>query len=402
MNKTRKHLRETLENLLQTAQFDSLIETCKAALLDARNRKDKETEALALIGLAQGHKFSGKFKDALLLTDGAITIAQAIANQELLVQATLSRASVHLIGTYQTYEAEQDYRDALGRAYDQDDQAAVSEALAGIAAVLNHRGDVSHAEGFAVEAFRLAREIKQAYWMSNALSVLGSIFGSSRQAEKGLKAFQDAIDIAQRENYRILEVGLMANIGQLLIEQGRYAQEGQQMLEKALHMAQEISSVPDQFMILFRLGRAAEMQAIIEQAAEHYNVMLVRSQEWQTRAYEGLAFFNLGVLAYNRKHFDDALANLEQSLLIARETKNPYQEAQIEQVLAVTYSSLHHWEQALDHYMAARSLYDALDNRQMAGQMMQAILMTYLRRFFDTILKWLGLGQKDDTTPPEM
>jgi tetratricopeptide (TPR) repeat protein len=188
----------------------------------------------------------------------------------------------------------------------------------------------------------------------------------------------------------------MAHIGQALVTQGRYADEGQQMLEKALRMAREIYSIPDQFMILFWMGRSAEIRGEAEQAGEHYNTMLIRAQEWQARPYEGIAFFNLGILAFNRHQFDDAIANLEQALMIARETKNPYQEAQIEQILGATYSRLHDWDSTLDHYMAARTLYDALDNHFMVNQMMQAILMTYLRRILAQILAWLGFGSDND------
>lgn len=400
MNKTTMNLRDTLDALIQTAQFDTLIETSKAALLDARNHRDKATEALSLIGLAQGHKFMGKFKEALLLTDGALDLAHQTGDSSLAIQARLSRASIHLHGTYQSYEAEADFRSALTLAHDSNDQAATVEALIGIAAALNQQSYAMRAEGFAREAFEIAREIDDSYLITQALTTLGSILDNTNQAEKALKSFQDATTIAQTENYRILEVTLMGNIGQVLIKQGRYAEEGQQMLEKALRMAKEIYSIPHQFAILLSMGRSAETQGSLEEAAEHYNTMLIRAQEWQTRAYESIAFFNLGVLAFNRKHFDDALANLEQALMIARETKNPSQEAQTEQILGLTYSMLQDWDKTLDHYMAARTLYDALDNSHMVSQMGQAILLTYLRRIVATFLSWLGLGKKDDT-PPE-
>jgi tetratricopeptide (TPR) repeat protein len=400
MNKTTLHLHETLDTLIQTAQFDTLIETSKAALLDARNHDDKTTEVLALIGLAQGHTFIGKFKDALLLTDGAMDLAPQIDDSHLAVQAILTRASVHLLGTYQIHEAESDYRLALSLAHDINDQVAIIDALIGIAAALNQQAYAGRAEGFAREAFEIAREIDNSYLIAQALTGIGTSLSKANQSEKALKAFQDATSIAQTENYRILEVTLMGNIGQLLVKQGRYAQEGQQMLEKALRMATEIYSVPHQFAILFTIGRASETQGLMEQAAEHYNTMLIRAQEWQTRAYEGMAFFNLGVLAFNRKHYDDALANLEQALMIARETQNPFQEAQVEQILGLSYSMLQDWENTLDHYMAARSLYDALDNEHMVRQMMQAIVLTYLQGIVAKLLGWLGLAKKEDT-PPE-
>jgi tetratricopeptide (TPR) repeat protein len=403
MNETILHLRETMDSLLQTAQFNILADTAKAGLLDARQRGDKAAEALALIGLAETHKFTGKFKDALLLCEGASNLARQANEPHLVIQATLTRASIHLVGTYHIYEAETDYRLALNLAHDINTSDETALALIGISAALNAQGDIGRAERFAREAFEIAREIDNSYLIANSLTVLSSVLGHANQIEKALKASQDAIMIAQAENYRLLEMILTGNIGQLLVKQGRYTQEGLQLLEKALRMAKEIHSVPDQFVILCRMGRSLEMQSKIEEAAEHYNAMLIRAQEWQTRAYEGLGFFNLGTLALNRQHYDDAIANLDQALIIARETKNPYHEAKIEEVLGVTYSKLQEWNSTLDHYMAARTLYDALDNEYMVNQMMQAILLTYFRRIMATILHWLGIGKKEatDTPPPE-
>lgn len=401
MTETTLSLRQKIETFIHKAQFDSLMGKSKAALMDARKHHDKGREALALLGLAQGQKFIGKFKDALLLTNGAINLAQELADEHLKIQALLIRASIHLVGTYQIHEAETDYREALSLAHHLNDVYAMAEAMIGIAATLNHQRLFPSAEEFILEAYRLARELNEQYLIGNALHILGSVYGNTNQIDEALKAFQNAMTIAQTENYRILELALMANIGYVLIVQGRYANEGQQMLEKALRMAREVHSIPDQFVIIFWMGRTAEMRGEMEQAGEHYNTMLIRAQEWQTRTYEGLAFFNLGILAYHRHHYDDALANLNQSLMIARETKNPYQEAQIEQLLGMTSSQLQDWDSTLDHFMAARTLYDALENQHMVNQMMQSILMTYVRRFFAKILSWLGIGGTDDTAPPE-
>lgn len=398
MNETTMHLRRTLDNLIQTAQFDTLMDTSKMALVDARKHNDKIVEALSLLGLAESHKFIGKFTEALLLTDGALNIAQVLPDEHLKAQTYLIRASIHLMGTYQIHEAETDYREALAIAHDIQDHYTVAQALAGVGAAFNQQRNLPQAEEFAREALRIANELNEPYLIVHTLNILGTIHGNSGRTDEALKVFQKAVEMAQIENFRVLEVALITNIGQVLVQQGRYSDEGQQMLEKALRMAQEISHIPEQFTILFWMGRSAEIRGDTEQAGEHYNTMLIRSQEWQTRAYEGIAFFNLGILAFNRQHYDDAVSNLDQSLMIARETKNPYQEAQIEQVLGATYSRLQDWDSTLDHYMAARTLYDALDNHQMVNQMMQAILMTYLRRFVAQVLSWLGIGKERDSS----
>ena len=136
-----------------------------------------------------------------------------------------------------------------------------------------------------------------------------------------------------------------------------------------------------------------EQKDSLDLAAQYYGLMLEKAQKWRARAYEGQAFFNLGLLAYNRTHYDDAINNLEQAIVIAQATKNPFQEAQIEQVLGATYLANNDYDSALDHYMAARSTYDALDNGYMAGQLLQQIVIVYFQRLLSTVLQWVGLKQ---------
>ena len=46
--------------------------------------------------------------------------------------------------------------------------------------------------------------------------------------------------------------------------------------------------------------------------------------------------------------------------------------------------------------MAARSLYDSLDNAYMANQLLQQMIIVYLQRLLNNVLQWIGL-RNDDT-----
>ena len=401
MNETSHNLRSTIETFIQTAQFDALIETCKIALTDARERSDKVTEVISLIGLAQGLKYTGKFKEARILIDGALNFARQPGDEELIARVLIASGDIFLSATFQSHEAERDYREALTIARRFNGLDIMSEAQCGLSATYHQMDNTQETQKHAREAFDLARDASNRYWMASALSYIGAAAAKS-QPEKAMQAFEDAMTIARQDNFRLMELNLTGQIGHLLCREKRYADEGQMMLEKALAMAKDFRSVPHEFTAIYRLGRALEERGSLDLAAQYYGNMLDRAQKWAARSYEGVAFFNLGILAYNRKHFDDAIANFEQSLAIARETKNPFQEAQAEQVIGSCYFKMSDYDRALDHYMAARSIYDSLENQFMANSVLQRIVRVYFQRVLANIMRWLGLRNGDDSNTEDI
>jgi tetratricopeptide (TPR) repeat protein len=395
MEKTMTLLRATIENLLESAQFELLMDTCKTALAEARKQGDKPAEVMALIGLSHAQKFAGKFHEARVLINGALDAATLLADNELLLLALLASASLHLTANFQSFEAEHDYRVALNLAHDSGDTVSVADALAGLAAVYMQLGDNHRAGRYAREAISAAQDANYRYGLASGLSLAGAA-AVAKQADIALQAFEDSLAIAKEEGFVLLELALIGNIGQLVAEEGRYRDDGIKMLEKSMKMAREVRSVPHEFTALYRLGRLYETKVQLDAAAKVYGDMLERAQAWGARSYEGVAFFNLGISAYGRQHHDDAVANFEQALGIARETKNPYQEAQIEQALGAAYSHVQNWDAALGHYMAARSLYDSLDNSVMANSLLQSIFLIYVNRLWAKLLSMLGLGSQKE------
>ena len=114
----------------------------------------------------------------------------------------------------------------------------------------------------------------------------------------------------------------------------------------------------------------------------------------ENRAYEGLAFYELGRLHIQGEHYEEAIASFEQALLISRETMNPFHEAQTEAALGISYSLKHEYNEALSHYMAARTLYDALDDDTRMSDMTRQIILTYINRIVHNILRFLGLRRE--------
>lgn len=200
---------------------------------------------------------------------------------------------------------------------------------------------------------------------------------------------------------------VIANKGLLLTHDHRYFDDGLELLEKALIIAQNIRCATHEFTALFFLGLTRMRVNQFDIAQDYFDTMLNRAQTWKNRAYEGMTFYELGRLHLASLRYNLAIANFDQAWLISRETMNPFYEAQTEAALGYAYSLKHEYQLALKRYIAARTLYDALEDDSRMSDMTRAIVMTYINRFIHGILTFFGLrsdssdssSENDDSQP---
>lgn len=387
-----------ISQYVQRAQFDQLINLCKETLLKARARHDRSLESTALYGLSLGHLYLGKFRDARLLDDGALQYAREANDEIALAWALTLSGHIHMTATYQSYEANDDYRAALRLAHAQDAPIITIEALTGIANFLLSIGEHSRAQRYAREAFEIAREQDYQAGMVNALCVLGNVLHAEKKVEPALKAFRDALMICETLGLRLHEGLVLGNIGMIEVTSEGHYDEGMHKLEQSLHMAQDIRCAPHEFMALYWLGVAQVQHGKLDAAHDYYDKMLQRAQTWKSREYEGSAFFNLGTLYLVDGRFEDAADSYHHAAAIARETKNPFYEARAEQAIGVAKSAERDYRTALEHYGNAREIYIALDNDRQAADLMRAIVFTHIARIVDDMLRFLGVRKDDDAT----
>ncbi|MDQ7023942.1 MAG: tetratricopeptide repeat protein [Anaerolineae bacterium] len=383
----------TIRNYLQAGDFHRALNACRVILEDARERQDEQSEAIAIIGLAQVHQYIGKFYDARVYADGGLQSAQAIAIPELTTMALNTRASIFFVGNLKFDEAEADYRAALQLAHNNDDKRGIATALAGIAAIYNHAHDYNRAIKYARESFDFAREMPDDFLMATALGIMGNGFVKQGSYEKSLKAFDDALGFCEKYNNKLIEIYLMGNKGFLLTQDVRYFDDGLQLLDQALTAAQDMDCAPHEFALLHMNAITRERVGQDDIALDYYLTMVNRAQTWENRAYEALTFYEIGRMYTRSKEYNESIDNFGHALLISRETMNPFYEAQVESAMGMTYALMHDYESALSHYMAARTLYDALGDDSRTSSLTQTILLTYINRLIDRILRFLGVRQ---------
>ncbi len=400
MESSALRLRDRIDDLLRAAAFQEIIDLCKPILAQARKSSNAPIQALSLVGLSLGHLYLGKFEEARVLVDGALRFARQSHDPELEALALCANGTLHLHATYLYPDAESYYRDALRVAHQAGDGRGTAAALLGVAYSTRNQEMYGRSVGYAREAFELGREIGDLDVQIGALSLLAADLADQNQRERALKAYQDALGISEESGAKFYESDLLGGVGILFAESERYHAEGMEMLARSLELAQERNSAPQEYSALNQLGRAHERRGEYEAAQGYYETMLNRAQEWNNRAYESAAFYALGQVALAQNELDIAVDRFQEAGAIARETMNPFREAQVEYALGTVYSHKRDYKEAISHYMAARSIYDALDQTRRARNLLTTIVITYLNQLLDRLMRALGLRSDDDSQLP--
>lgn len=395
MTETSEKLYDIIDRIIQVPDFERLLKISTFALARARQQGDQLTEVTALIGLAQAHIYRGQFADARILINGAIRLADEYDARMLKALALMSSADLHRLGTHQYNGAQRDSREALQIATQYEHPYLIARALLTLSQVYAAQSHAKKTTDYAREAFHIARELDDEQLQSIALALIakGSL---DTHLDRAIQAHDDANDLTKTNGFHLVELDLMLVMGELLCTHPRHVADGRDLLDYARQTAQDYESIPHQFLAWQQLGRSWVRHEQYETAQSHYADMLQQTQMWQIPAYEGDVFSAMAQLAFQQEDYTQSIHHYEQALHIAQETNNPFEEARLSHQLAQNYLALQQYERALDYYMAARSVYDALDDNAMATTMLSGIIHVYLRRLIDQVLSWLGLGKTQE------
>jgi predicted ATPase/Tfp pilus assembly protein PilF/tRNA A-37 threonylcarbamoyl transferase component Bud32 len=141
---------------------------------------------------------------------------------------------------------------------------------------------------------------------------------NSSQPEAALASYEAAMACYRQLNDSYGLARVMGVYGGYLFELGRVA-EGQVELERALAMSQEVGNALGEGVAEFNLGVVADGQVRATVAREHYERALVLFRKLGYRRYEGGLLNNLGCLVRKLGHHAQAVAYLEQALAMYRE-----------------------------------------------------------------------------------
>jgi len=268
---------------------------------------------------------------------------------DTLIPAVLNGLGITLyrLGLLET--AWQQFSTALEVARKQGNEREQGKALTNLSAVAIQTGNFRQAAEFLREAIAYGKTVAR-------LTNLGAIHSYLRDYENALLAFNEALELAEKENDFRRKITLWNNIGAIYWLQGNH--------EQALYCLQRALEIASQTQDLFRtapvhltLGLVYTDLGEFELAEKHFVELLDISRRLGDRVGEVGALIRLGFLRVRQIHWDDAVKILEEALQIAKQINHLPSVALALFNLGVAYEGKRDYERALNYYHEALSLW---------------------------------------------
>ncbi len=373
-------LRQKLQELALSAQFDTLLERSKQLLRASRQENAAVTEVVALLSLAEAYRIIGKFHEARVLVDGAHDAAQGLAHPRLRADALIERGLLLLEGYFQPIEALNDFREALHIAYEHNEAAATASALLGVAHVYQALGESDRALIWAKESISTAQELPTPATTAQLWLVLADIYRVQRRLGRAQACLQHAQQLIDANGYTLLLGDALYQAS--LLQANPIAQLMEAVVMPTLSSAQRAR-------YLETLATLFTQEKDFESARKIARSYLEHAQTWRSKPHETVAFALLGYVNTHAGANDEAQAAYAQALALAREHKNPYQEAGILEALAGIAFAAGDYDETLTHLQAARSVYLALDYDRKARLLLGRLLLTHVARFVQKLIAFV-------------
>lgn len=240
------------------------------------------------------------------------------------------------------------------------------------------RGEHLLAQGRLDEAVKVLSEVLEglpagpSYEKAMALGRLGRCFEAGERPDAAEQTFRDAIEVCdqleQTDSVKILRSSLFADLGDVLVDQGKYA--GARMVyEDGLKAKEELQDVRGQGVSLGQLGTLAMLEGNLEEARDRWQRALAFFQQLGEPAAESVAWHQLGRVFQEAEQWDEAERHYRES-------------ARIKEQLGDTVGAATTWNQL--------ATVCALDGRLGAAEMWYEKAIEASRRAGDQV----GLGRR--------
>ena len=212
------------------------------------------------------------------------------------------------------------------------------------------------------QALGLCRELEDHYLQGLTLNLIGLTHTGSRQFEKAIEAYEQALSLWRGEKVRAGEATLLASLSFAYYSLSR-PEKALEYLEQALVIRRELKDRRGEENVLANLGNVYRSLNRHEKAAEYYELALVIDRELKDRSSEGYTLNNLGLTYDSPNRSEKAIEYYEQALVIFRELKDRRGEALALGNLGIVYDSLSRYEKAAEYYEQALVIRRELKDR---------------------------------------
>jgi CHAT domain-containing protein/Tfp pilus assembly protein PilF len=203
------------------------------------------------------------------------------------------------------------------------------------------------------QALGLFQELDDRYLQGLTLNLMGNAYNGSRQYDKAIGAYEQALPLWRGEKLRAGEATLISNIGDANRYLGNY-EDAIRYYEQALVATREVKDRAFESTVLSSLGMVYRWLGRSDKAIEYYQQALDLSRADKNRKGEQAALGSMGIAYQEWGKYEKAIECGEQALAIARELKSREHYQLIN--LGIVYSRMGRMEKATEYFSQALAI----------------------------------------------
>ncbi|WP_009633528.1 CHAT domain-containing protein [Synechocystis sp. PCC 7509] len=347
------------------------IATFEQALTLARQSKDKQTEATALLGIGLNYGNIGQSQKALEFYNQALPIFKATKNRGGEATALSNIGEIYR-ATGKPQKALEVLNVALPIFKEIRSRAQEGSTLNSIGAVYNNIGQPQKALEFYNQALLITREVNNPGQEATILNNLGKVYQETGEPQKALEYYNGALVASRQIGYASQEATTLNNIAGVYLATGQ-PQQALDALNLALPIVQKIGDRPKLAGTLNNLGEVYKEIGQPQKALEYYNQALPIAKEVGDRSGTGITLNNIAGTYLVTGNPQKALEFYNQALPIFKEIGNRTQEATTINNIGEVYNTIGQPQKALEYYNQALPIVKAAGDSRLEGTVLNNI-----------------------------
>jgi tetratricopeptide (TPR) repeat protein len=290
--------------------------------LEMAEGQDRTLEVQARHNLAMIIRATGHPHAALRLYEQALVIRREVGDRAG-EGTTLNNLGRVYNALGQKPKALDYYEQALVIRREVGDRAGEGTTLNNLGGVYDALGQKPKALDYYEQALVIRREVGDRAGEGTTLNNLGGVYDALGQKPKALDYYEQALVITREVGDRAGEGTTLNNLGRVYNALGQKP-KALDYYEQALVIMREVGDRAGEGTTLNNLGYVYDALGQQPKALDYYEQALVITREVGDRAGEAVTFVNMAVLLYqDGQHPQEAIANMEQALLILQVTGLP-------------------------------------------------------------------------------
>ncbi len=394
--RTSQLIEQGLEQTNQ-GQPQKAIAIFEQALTIARQSKDKETEATALLGIGLNYSNIGQAKKALDTYSQALPIFKATNNPSGEATVLSNIGEIYRV-TGQPEKALEVLNLALPIFKQVRSRTQEGSTLNSIGAVYNGIGQPQKALEFYNQALLISREVNNVRQEATILNNIGEVYKATGEPQKAVEFYNSALTTSRKIGYFSQYATTLNNIAGVYLATGQ-PQKALESLNAALPILQKIGDRPKIAGTLNNLGEVYREIGQPQKALEFYNQALPILKEVGDRVGEGITLNNIAGVYLATGDSQKALEFYNGALPIFKAAGNRTQEATTINNIGEVYNTIGQPQKALEFYNGALPIVKAAGDPRLEGTILNNIGGIYnnigqLQKALDFYNQALPLFQK--------